>query len=210
MTRPVRHLLSDLGGVVLHLDFDLPAARTLARCEGKLPPTTAEFRTWFESDPILALYETGQLTREEFLHRVRQGIGFRGTDEEFVAIWRQMFRPNRGIVQAWHEFSRVVHIWYLSNTSEMHVPWVYQAFPEIAVHSGDALSYVLGVRKPDEAFFHRALERLGLDPAECVFVDDDPANCQTARRLGIRAWVHTDNTGTIAWVRSCLPKGLCR
>lgn len=41
--------------------------------------------------------------------------------------------------------------------------------------------------KPDPAIYHVALERFGIDPARAVFIDDMPANVETAKTLGFNA-----------------------
>lgn len=46
-------------------------------------------------------------------------------------------------------------------------------------------SAVEGVRKPDPRIFHAACERLGVGPAEAVFLDDIGTNLKTARSLGM-------------------------
>ena len=48
-------------------------------------------------------------------------------------------------------------------------------------------SAALGVRKPDPAFFPAAAARVGAAPADCLLVDDTPANVDAARRAGWRA-----------------------
>lgn len=47
-----------------------------------------------------------------------------------------------------------------------------------------AISAVLGCRKPDPRMYHHASSALGLEPAQCVFVDDDPALVAAAIELG--------------------------
>lgn len=51
-------------------------------------------------------------------------------------------------------------------------------------------SCALGVAKPDPKAFLLALEGLGLDPEETLYLDDDPENVDAARRLGLRAEVY--------------------
>jgi len=48
------------------------------------------------------------------------------------------------------------------------------------------------MRKPEERIFQLAATRLGLSPAECVFVDDVEGNIVAARALGF-ATVHHEN-----------------
>jgi putative hydrolase of the HAD superfamily len=52
-------------------------------------------------------------------------------------------------------------------------------------------SRVLGVRKPDPRFYELACETLGVQPDECVFLDDLGVNLKPARTLGM----HTIKVG---------------
>ncbi|MFF4381561.1 HAD family hydrolase [Kitasatospora sp. NPDC001547] len=47
-----------------------------------------------------------------------------------------------------------------------------------------AISTVLGCNKPDPRMYHHASDALGLAPAQCLFVDDDPALVAAAIGLG--------------------------
>lgn len=46
-------------------------------------------------------------------------------------------------------------------------------------------SAVIGVRKPDTAFFRVACDALMVEPVDCVFLDDLGVNCKAARQLGM-------------------------
>ncbi len=54
----------------------------------------------------------------------------------------------------------------------------------------------IGVMKPDPRIYQVALERLGMSPAEAVFVDDFVQNVEAARRMGMGAvhFVDPDQT----------------
>ena len=49
--------------------------------------------------------------------------------------------------------------------------------------------------KPEPAIFHLAAERLGLAPAECVFVDDWDKNVEAARDVGMQAVLYRVDKG---------------
>lgn len=55
-------------------------------------------------------------------------------------------------------------------------------------------SYELRVAKPDPAYFRAVLDRLGVPADEVLFVDDNAANVESARGVGLRAeqW-HVDD-----------------
>jgi putative hydrolase of the HAD superfamily len=46
-------------------------------------------------------------------------------------------------------------------------------------------SSVVGVRKPEPAFYELACDRLGIDPTEAVFLDDLGINLKPARAMGM-------------------------
>lgn len=48
----------------------------------------------------------------------------------------------------------------------------------------------LGVAKPDHAAFVRAVAILGLEPGDCVVIDDEERNVRSARAAGFRAITH--------------------
>ncbi|MGZ0148230.1 HAD family hydrolase [Kribbella sp. WER1] len=54
------------------------------------------------------------------------------------------------------------------------------------------ISGEVGLRKPEPEIFRLAAGRLGLEPTECVFVDDLQLNVDGARAVGMTAILHTE------------------
>lgn len=52
------------------------------------------------------------------------------------------------------------------------------------------ISGEVGMRKPEERIYHRALDGLGLPASACIFVDDIGANVRAAQALGMAAIHH--------------------
>jgi len=61
-----------------------------------------------------------------------------------------------------------------------------------------------GIAKPDPRIYQLALERLGIEPAEAVFVDDFEANADGARWVGMQAVHFTSTPQAIAALRALL------
>jgi putative hydrolase of the HAD superfamily len=59
------------------------------------------------------------------------------------------------------------------------------------------ISGEVGLRKPDPAIFHLAVERLRVEPGSCVFVDDDPTNLAVAESAGMAVVLHKTAAETI-------------
>ncbi|HEY0474700.1 MAG TPA: HAD family phosphatase [Kribbella sp.] len=66
------------------------------------------------------------------------------------------------------------------------------------------ISGEVGLRKPEPQIFRLAAERVGLEPAECVFIDDLDLNVEAARALGMTAILHTSYDETRRELESLL------
>jgi HAD superfamily hydrolase (TIGR01509 family) len=69
----------------------------------------------------------------------------------------------------------------------------------------DAVIVSAGVRlvKPDPMIYRLCLDRLGVDPAQAVFVDDRPENVDGAAAVGMET-VHFGDDDGLAAVRAAL------
>jgi putative hydrolase of the HAD superfamily len=85
--------------------------------------------------------------------------------------------------------------------------WGISAYPvDVLAELFDAvvISAEVGMRKPEERIFRHAAGLLGLDPAECVFIDDIEANVRAAEALGMTGVLHTEPAATAAGLASLL------
>lgn len=62
------------------------------------------------------------------------------------------------------------------------------------------LSCEIGFAKPAESAFAMALERMGINASDLLFVDDEPGHVAVAQRLGLHGLVHKDTPSTVASV----------
>lgn len=65
-------------------------------------------------------------------------------------------------------------------------------------------SHEEGMVKPERRIFELTCERLCVQPAEIVFLDDVEANVAAARELGIQAILFRENKEAIAAIQACL------
>ena len=61
-----------------------------------------------------------------------------------------------------------------------------------------------GMRKPEQAIFLHTAKSLGLEPEQCVFIDDIEANVAAAAACGMTGLHHTEATQTAAALRDLL------
>jgi putative hydrolase of the HAD superfamily len=92
-------------------------------------------------------------------------------------------------------------------TAMLSNSWGISAYPvDVLAELFDAvvISAEVGMRKPEERIFRHAASLLGLDPAECVFIDDIEANVRAAEALGMTGVLHTEPAATAAGLASLL------
>ena len=78
------------------------------------------------------------------------------------------------------------------------IPWLDRLF-DVLVFSGD-----VGMAKPDVEIFQLTVSRLGLEPQECVFVDDLAVNIRGAVAAGLVGVHHTAVPSTLAELTALL------
>ncbi len=70
------------------------------------------------------------------------------------------------------------------------------------------ISGEVGLRKPDPEIYRLTAGRLGLDPSECVFVDDLRPNVRAAVAVGMVGVHHTDPQATVQELEAVLKLSL--
>lgn len=188
-----RGLIVDWGGVLTGNVFD--AFRAFCELEGLEPDT---LRQRFREDPssreLLIGLETGKLDEDEFEPRFAEVLGVKpsglierifagaGPDEAMLAAVQ---RAREGGIRTG----------LLSNS------WGTRRYDRALLgrlFDGVAISGEIGIRKPSPEIYELAAERIGVPPAECVFVDDLPFNLKPAAELGMATVHHADAAETIS------------
>ena len=82
-------------------------------------------------------------------------------------------------------------IYILSNLSLESYEFISQ-YPFFRLIDGGVFSYRERSVKPEDKIYRVLLDRYALDPAETVFLDDNPNNIAAALRNGIRGILFTD------------------
>jgi putative hydrolase of the HAD superfamily len=76
-------------------------------------------------------------------------------------------------------------LYCLSNMPSDHEAYLRQRYDFWALFDGIVTSNRVGMVKPEPGIFLHLLQAFGLDPQNCVFIDDGPANIEIAQSLGI-------------------------
>ena len=195
-----RHgLIVDYGGVLTSDPF--ASFEAFCAAERLAPDTVRErLRNDAEARDLLARLETGALTPPDFELAFGALLGV-----AHPRLLQRMFggmEPDVAMIDGVRELraagTRTV---LLSNSigNAYDRELLEQLFDESVISSE------VGLRKPEPAIYELAAERLGLEPADCVIVDDLPGNLKPARALGMATVLHRgDADATLAELRALL------
>jgi epoxide hydrolase-like predicted phosphatase len=196
-----RGLLVDFGGVLTTNVFASFAA--FCAVEGIDPDTIAlAFRGDQAARQLLIDLETGALEPEVFSAALGERLGIADT----VDLPRRLFaqiRPDEAMIEAVRGFrARGIRTGLVSNSWGDQTAYDRDLLAEL--FDGVVISSEEGLRKPDPAIYALGARRIGLEPAQCVFVDDLGGNLKPAAALGMGTVRHRAAAETIAELEELL------
>jgi putative hydrolase of the HAD superfamily len=183
-TRSYDVILFDLGGVLIELT-GVPTM--LAWTRGRF----SESQLWdrWLSSPAVREFERGRTTPEDFGGAMVAEFGLPVSTatflEEFLFWPRRLYPGTRALLRTLAERYTVAS---LSNISAMHWERVCNEMELAPCFDANFPSFETGYVKPDQEAFLHALESLGSPPERVLFMDDNAANVETARSLGMAAF----------------------
>lgn len=185
-----KNVVFDIGCVLLTFEPETYLPLTVpAELAAKL-----DWRLLYESDMWVAL-DGGTVTEEEVARDTARRYG----DE---SVWPQILPA----IQRFPEFMRVMpaagiipdlramgkKVFALSNYGKEPFARTEQRFSDLfSQMTGMVISGREKISKPDPAIYRLLCSRYGLEPAECVFIDDREVNVQAARSVGMQGIVYT-------------------
>jgi len=152
-----------------------------------------------EADHPVHLIETGQMSGDEF-NLYLAGALSENADSPLadMGLKDRLFfsvRPEPSMVMAVGTYrSSGIKTALLSNSwgGDGYPRETFDVLFDTVVLSGD-----VGLRKPQAEIYLMTASRLGLEPQDCVFVDDLKSNIAGAEAVGMKGILHTDVAVTI-------------
>jgi len=174
-------------GMVLTGPPDPAAHAALLRITG-LPLERFESLYWADRHA----YDEGTLTGLAFWQKLLHEAGLKlpATTVDELNLWdARMWTTQNPAILAWQEKLKQSSLLtgILSNMGDNVLANIEREFAWI--HRFDVLvwSFQLHLAKPDPAIYRYALQKLGVEPTEALFLDDKIENVEAARALGIQS-----------------------
>jgi 2-haloacid dehalogenase len=197
MTKP-KAVVFDLGKVLVDFDYAVAAQRIA----GRSAVTANEVQSLIDHSPLLFLFETGRLTREEFFDSVRAATGFAGTIAEFAESFADIFTPIESMVRS-HTALRAEGIptYIFSNTNVLAAEHIRSRFPFFRDFDGYILSFEEGAMKPDAAIYEIVEQRTKLSGSDILYLDDRSENIAVGAHRGWQVILQEDPGRSVEQMR---------
>ncbi|HEY3313305.1 MAG TPA: HAD family phosphatase [Anaerolineales bacterium] len=196
----IKAIYFDLGGVIVRTD-NKSSRKSLAAEFGM---SYAEMDNFVFESQAAALASIGKLTEEQHWLDVTRRLNLPDTDMPRI---RDAFFGGDDIdlalVDLLRSLRRTHKTGLISNAWDGLRPWI------IDRKFDDAFDYMtisseVGFAKPDARIYQFALEKLGVEPGQAVFVDDIEENVAGAQALGMHGLLFQSSEQTLAAIKQML------
>jgi putative hydrolase of the HAD superfamily len=198
----IQNVIFDMGGVLMRFS-GIEFAREFTSCEDDARALDAALF----SHPSWALLDAGAID-EDTMERVSRELlpeRLHGALHECLHGWWR----HRTVVPGTNELVARLHdagygCYLLSNAGTSFMAFK-DSIPAFSHMDGWLVSSFVRLMKPDPRIYHMLAGEYGLDPARCLFVDDNADNVRGARAAGMHGHLFTD-VGALE--RDLLARGL--
>lgn len=182
----IKTLIFDFGNIFINLDIESAYKHALEMFEIEaLSEETISFNS---------LYEQGLISTDEFLEFYTENFQ-KLSKEKLIAIWNFLLKdfPEYRLDFLKELKSKSNYkIILLSNTNELHIDYIKEnvSFFEAFKSCFDAfyLSHEINLVKPNQDIFEFVLKENKLKAEECLFIDDNEDNINTANTMKFNTW----------------------
>jgi putative hydrolase of the HAD superfamily len=187
-------VLFDFGGVLTTPVWD--SFSSFCRTEGLDPDSIKNlFRTDPEALKDLRGLETGELSESEFEATFGKRLGLQNPDGLIDSMFAGM-KPLESMVDAVRQIRASELLTGLVSNSWSTAHYDRELLAEL--FDAVVISAEVHLHKPQPEIYRLAAQRLEVEPAQCLFVDDLKENCDGAEAVGMTAIRHRDPAETIA------------
>lgn len=188
-----RSIIFDLGRVLINWKPE-DIIKDIFKDEAEIPMYLMELAT----GPFMDKVDRGIITYDNVHEYLPAGF-----DKEFVIKFHRMI-PNylTPIAEGLQIFdaikARGYKTYILSNFGKEEFEAVSSRYPFLQQFDGGIISYRVNHVKPEPEIYNILLETYGLNPAECLFIDDREDNIAAGKARGIDGIVCSDHATVVA------------
>lgn len=180
-----KSLIFDFGNVIAFFDHRKACRQLSKLSKGKISETEI-YDDLFSPGGLENQYDRGAISTDTFINEIKRRYKITSERSEIERAWSDIFFLNSVMIEIIKRLKdKGYRLILASNTNELHYNWFKDKFAnELILFDHEVISFKIGFRKPEKEFFSYCIERSGVQPIECVFIDDRLDFVKIARELG--------------------------
>lgn len=187
----IKHLIFDLGGVIVDLDV----MKTLTEMSELFGVDQQQLTAQYLQAPFFKHYERGEINSEEFRIELCRLANKEVEKHRIDHAWNAMIGNTPMFRINWlKELRKSYKIHMLSNTNHLHIVDFHEKFQKDTgiekphdIFDSIFYSYEIGHRKPEVKCYQYVLDSIDAKPDEVMFFDDNQENIKAAQSIGINS-----------------------
>jgi putative hydrolase of the HAD superfamily len=190
----IKAIIFDYGNVISVLDNNL-FLKKIAGCSEKTVSELHEL-IYVQSD-LPGQYETGLITSNEFFTLTKKLCGLSISQTDFIGAFTGIFTPIQSTLALIERLKPDYRLGLLSNTNEWDFKYEIEKIRVFDLFDTVTVSYRVKAMKPEREIYYDALNKLGLKPEECIYIDDIKEYSDAASSIGIRGIHYIDHNSLL-------------
>jgi putative hydrolase of the HAD superfamily len=190
----IKAIIFDYGNVISALDNNL-FLKKIAGCSEKTVSELHEL-IYVQSD-LPGQYETGLITSNEFFTLTKKLCGLSISQTDFIGAFTGIFTPIQSTLALIERLKPDYRLGLLSNTNEWDFKYEIEKIRVFDLFDTVTVSYRVKAMKPEREIYYDALNKLGLKPEECIYIDDIKEYSDAASSIGIRGIHYIDHNSLL-------------
>lgn len=185
----IRHIVFDIGKVLVHYDPDIPFSRIIPDpaerhwffgnvCTSAWNIEQDRGRTWEEAEALLIAEHPDHADNIRAFRRHWHEMVPHAYDDSVALLER--------LIDAGHDVTMLTN-WAADTFAEARSRFAFLEKPRGVTVSGE-----IGLIKPDRAIYDHHAASFGTEPAATLFIDDSEKNVEGAQSAGWQAVLFTD------------------
>lgn len=192
----VKNIVFDLGGVIIPLNR-VACIRAFDEIVGY--KEFARMLNAYRQIGFFDSFETGRISARKFRQIIRANSSHIKDGKARIVTDRQIdYSLNRYLgdipqdkIETLLFYRDGYRLFLLSNTNPIGMSYAKKLFMDKGYKVTELfeelfLSYKMGVAKPSKEIYDRMIRKTGIAPQETLFIDDSPANIETAASMGFQ------------------------
>jgi len=130
--------------------------------------------------------DKGEISNDEFWDKISELLN--ADESQLNTQMRKISKIDREILDYIKWLKKEYKTAIISNVSSGYIERIFKGIELNDYFDEVIISATLGILKPDPRIYRYTADKLGVDPSECIYTDDNPLLVEGAEKIGMKGF----------------------